>query len=248
MDSSCDARGSFACLLGLMALLLACPVAAQPVALTVQEAYLELHSGPGRGYPVFYVVERGAEVELLLRRTDWYKLRTGRRTEGWVHRDQLTHTLRDVDPGLRAAVLDRYLDERLGVGLSAGVLESDPLLRLYGDYRLSERYSAELGIAQVSGTYSSSRLYELGVLIRPWPRLRWVPHLSLGAGYISNAPRNSLIDTNRADGAVYGAGLGLSRWLSPRIGVRADWRYRYADFDGGDEKFQAFTAGFGLHF
>ena len=30
----------------------------------VDEAYLELHTGPGRGYPVFHVVDRGMEVEV----------------------------------------------------------------------------------------------------------------------------------------------------------------------------------------
>ena len=52
---------------------------------TVAEPYLEMHTGPGRGYPVFNVVERGDEVELLKRRTEWFKVRDARGREGWVH-------------------------------------------------------------------------------------------------------------------------------------------------------------------
>src|SRR5688500_18034811 len=44
----------------------------------VSEPYLELASGPGRGYPVFHVVERDESVDVLYRRTDWFKVRTER--------------------------------------------------------------------------------------------------------------------------------------------------------------------------
>ncbi len=59
----------------------------------VQDPYLELRSGPGRGFPVFHVVDRGASVELLRRRTDWIKVRGGDGAQGWVHRSQLERTL-----------------------------------------------------------------------------------------------------------------------------------------------------------
>jgi hypothetical protein len=43
--------------------------------LQVAEAFLELHTGPGRGYPVFFVVERQRWVMVELRHTDWYRVR-----------------------------------------------------------------------------------------------------------------------------------------------------------------------------
>ena len=42
---------------------------------SVADPYLEMHTGPGRGYPVFHVVDRGEDVAILLRRTDWFKIR-----------------------------------------------------------------------------------------------------------------------------------------------------------------------------
>ena len=39
----------------------------------VAEPYLDLHTGPGRGYPVTQIVERGDWVEVMVRRTDWIK-------------------------------------------------------------------------------------------------------------------------------------------------------------------------------
>lgn len=244
-----DSRNPASALLGLILIfLLAAPAAAQPVTVVVREPYLELHTGPGRGFPVFYAVERGARVELLQRRTDWYRLRAGRNIEGWVHRDRLALTLREVHPGLRAAVLDRFISNRLSISLGAGALDGDPLLRLSGVYHFDERYSAELGIAQVSGDYSSSRLYELSALWRPWPERRLVPYLALGLGYFDSVPRQTLLERTEVDGAAISAGIGVSARLSARFGLRADWRYRHADLDAGSEQFQELTAGFVLHF
>ena len=44
----------------------------------VAEAYMKMHTGAGRGYPVFHVVSRGDEVEVIKRRTDWFLVRTSR--------------------------------------------------------------------------------------------------------------------------------------------------------------------------
>ena len=59
----------------------------------IADPYIDLHTGPGVGYPVFFVAERGEQIELLMRRTDWFKVRVPRGKEGWVHRDQLKTTL-----------------------------------------------------------------------------------------------------------------------------------------------------------
>lgn len=48
----------------------------------VKTPYLELHTGPGRGYPVFDVVAQGDSVIVLFRRTQWLKVRTRRGVEG----------------------------------------------------------------------------------------------------------------------------------------------------------------------
>lgn len=59
----------------------------------VAEPYIEMHTGPGRGYPVFHVVDRGNEIEVIKRRTDWFKVRTARGKEGWVNRAEMELTL-----------------------------------------------------------------------------------------------------------------------------------------------------------
>ncbi len=64
--------------------------------LFVVRPYLELHTGPGRGYPVDQVAARGESIDVVLRRTDWYLVRTERGVEGWVSASDLaTTTLAD---------------------------------------------------------------------------------------------------------------------------------------------------------
>src|SRR6202034_3797924 len=67
--------------------------------LVVTAPYLEMHSGPGRGYPVVYVIGRDEIVTVLFSRTDWYKVRAPHGEEGWARRQDLaTTTLADGEP------------------------------------------------------------------------------------------------------------------------------------------------------
>lgn len=88
----CAPRLSAATLL-LLAALPMLTVAAQPAKVEIVGPFVDLHTGPGRGYPVFDVAERGEPVQVLRRRTDWFKVRTEREREGWVHLGQLSSSL-----------------------------------------------------------------------------------------------------------------------------------------------------------
>ena len=41
-----------------------------PLVVTVNDAYLEMRTGPGRGFPIFHVVEKHEPITLLKKRTD----------------------------------------------------------------------------------------------------------------------------------------------------------------------------------
>ena len=43
--------------------------------LQVTDPYIELRTGPGRGFPVFFVTKRGDFIEIELRHTDWYRVK-----------------------------------------------------------------------------------------------------------------------------------------------------------------------------
>lgn len=237
-------------LLGLLlALLLPHAAPAAPTRLEVRDPYLELRTGPGAGYPVFHAVGRGTEVEIRHRFTDWYKIRTGN-VVGWVHRDQLQATLlaAGVDGGMRAALLDRHIGGRLRAGLSAGVFDSDPLIAFRAGYRIKPRWALELSVGQAAGSYSSTRMYRLDAVMRPWPDRRFPPHLTLGLGRLTNVPRQTLVEDAEEDALAVSVGLGVGKQLEPRFGLRADWRWHHARFDGDNENYHELTAGFVLLF
>src|ERR1035438_10871324 len=94
--------------------------------LFVSQPYLELHTGPGRGYPVTQVVARGEAVDVLMRRTEWFKVRTEHGIEGWAYeRDLLRTTLADGTPfqinlGDRAGLADHRWESGVFGGAYAG--------------------------------------------------------------------------------------------------------------------------------
>lgn len=59
------------------------------IQLKIEVSYIELHSGPGVGYPVLNVVEKGEFVEVLVKRTRWIKVKDKHGNLGWLHQDDL---------------------------------------------------------------------------------------------------------------------------------------------------------------
>ena len=64
----------------LISLVLACGFGAGTALATdypsveVVDAYLDLRTGPGRGYPKVQIVERVYYIESIARKTDWFRV------------------------------------------------------------------------------------------------------------------------------------------------------------------------------
>ena len=59
----------------------------------ITDPYIEMHTGPGQGYPIFNVEDRGETIEVIKRHTDWFKVSTEKGKRGWVAAEQLARTL-----------------------------------------------------------------------------------------------------------------------------------------------------------
>jgi uncharacterized protein YgiM (DUF1202 family) len=88
----------------------------------VAQPYLELHTGPGRGYPVFNVVARAESVDVLYRRTDWFKVRTERGVEGWASQQDMLRTVLADGSAFTFDLGDRagFTSHRFEMGIFAG--------------------------------------------------------------------------------------------------------------------------------
>jgi len=217
----------------------------------IADAYVELRTGPGRGFPLFHVAERGERVQVLKRKTDWFKLRTQNGREGWVERAQMERTLTaaGVATSFRDVLLENYLARRLEIGFAAGEFDGDPVLAVRSSFRLSDHYLAELSLSQVAGTFSSSTLVSGNLLVQPFPQWRLSPYFTIGVGRFENEPKVVLVDAEETDGTAANSGAGLRIYLSRRFLARIDYRYYVATVAiDGNEDFQEIVAGFSFFF
>jgi hypothetical protein len=237
--------------------LLACALAFAPAALAqgserlrIADPYLEMHTGPGRGYPVFHVAARDEWIEIELRSTDWYKVRAGDKV-GWVHRRQLETTLTEAGgrKTFRDIALDDYLSRRIQFGAAMGRFKSEPMLKLWTSYRLSDTLGVEGSIGQVQGLFSGTDFWHVNVTAEPWSDRRLSPFLAIGVGNFKNFPNLSLVDATPTDANLANAAVGLRFHITDRFVLRLDYTL-YTAFvgDNRSSEFRAVTAGLSFFF
>ena len=222
--------------------------------LQVADPFIELRTGPGRGYPVFHVVERRGWIRIELRRTDWYRVRSENNqggAVGWVHRSQLESTLTEAGAGksFRDLLVDDYLGRRVEFGAAWGRLRAEPMLKLWTGVRLGDTLGAELTFAQVQGAFSGSDLWHVALISEPWSHQRLSPFISVGFGRFRNVPNASLVQAQTVNANLGHAGVGLRWYLSERFVARLDWAL-YTTFvsDQRSLEFRAVTAGISFFF
>ena len=244
----CRARLLALCLL---ALALAWSAAARAERLQVADPYLEIRTGPGRGYPIFHVAAREEFVDVLLRFTDWYKVRTDNGREGWVHRLQLENTLTagGARKTFRDILLDDYLQRRLEVGAGWGRFKSEPMLKLWAGYRLADVLAVEATIGQVQGVFSGTDFWHLALNAEPFADQRLSPYFGVGIGKFKNIPNASLVGIVITDAKLAEASVGLRYYLTRRFVARLDYT-RYTAFvsDRRTGEYGAATLGLSFFF
>ena len=194
--------------------------------LFVTEPYLELHTGPGRGYPVAQVVARGESVDVLFRRTDWFKVRTERGVEGWASaREMKLTTMADGAPFV-VGLGDRaqFAHHRWEGGIFAGDYAGATLVAAYSALSITDNLKIELGLSQYTGNVSDGYTTEIGLAHVFMPEWRFSPLVDIGTGYVWVQPKATLAKpVDRSDELGY-AGVGARYYLTRRFFVRADYR------------------------
>jgi hypothetical protein len=227
--------------------------AAEPVRerLQVTDPYIELRTGPGRGYPIFFVASRSEWIEVELRHTDWYKVRTEGDKVGWVHRRQLETTLTEAGgtKTFRDLMLDDYLRRKVQFGVGWGRFEGEPMLKLWTGWRMSDSLSIESDVGQVQGLYSGSHFWHVDLVAEPWSDRRLSPFFSVGFGRFRNVPQLSLVGAVPTDAKLAHAALGLRWHLSERFVLHTDYSLHTAFVaDTRSSEFKAWTAGLAFFF
>jgi opacity protein-like surface antigen len=193
----------------------------------VSEPYLELSTGPGRGYPVFHVVERDASVDVLHRRTDWFKVRDQRGVEGWARAHDMRRTkLADGTPFVfNLGDRDGFTSHKWEIGIGGGKYGGANMIGMNAAYSLTDNMQIEFSGANFLGNSSNGWKAELGIAHVIVPEWRISPILELGTGIVYVEPRATIVlPEDRTDQTAY-VGAGLRFYLTRRFFMRADYRW-----------------------
>lgn len=240
-------------LASLLLLLAAAPArgADEHLQVFVTEPFLELRTGPGRGYPVFHVVAREESVDVLKRRTDWFKVRTERGVEGWARqRDMLRTTLADGTPftfdlGDRAG----FTSHRFEMGIFAGDYGGATLISTFGSFSLNPNLAVELSLSQFLGNASNGYTADLGLTHVFFPEWRISPFAMLGTGVVNIDPKATLVQpTDRTDQTAY-VGGGVRFYLTRRFFLRGEYKSHVVFTSRNDnEEIDEWKLGFAFFF
>jgi len=193
--------------------------------LVVTDPYLEMHSGPGRGFPIVYVIGRDELVTVLYSRTDWFKVRAPRGQEGWVRRADLAKTLLATGEPAPIPPYPDFATHRWEVGAGYGVYNRENLVTTYGDFGLTSSLDVEFVVQQAFGTLDNRYIATIGLRHTFVPEWKWFsPTAGIGTGYqfIQDVVPPAPLQNNNEMAYV---SLGARGFITRRFMWRADWRH-----------------------
>ena len=217
----------------------------------VADPYLEMHTGPGRGYPIFHVVDRGESIEIIMQRTDWYQVRAANGVEGWVDQAQMEFTLKPDGSGVEFArpTLEDFTNAKWEAGILAGDFGGANIVSLYGGYSLNPHVSVEVWGSQILVNFSNGWMGSVNVVHETWPDWRFSPFFTLGAGIIHTSPKSTIIQGEDRTNEVGHVGVGLRVYATRRFLFRVEYK-SYVVFTSRDEneEIEEWKAGFAFFF
>ncbi len=209
----------------------------QPIEVQVADPYIELHTGAGEGYPVFHVEEKDAWIEILKRKTDWFKVRTESGKEGWVAREQLERTLTPAGEhtDITDATKKQFAFHRWELGAMGGDFEGGEVITVYGGFFFTPNLSAEISASKLFFDNSDADMADVSLLIHPFPSWRLSPFFTIGTGVIDNDPNSTLVQEKDQTDQLAHVGAGLRVYLARRFIFRAQYKH-YVIFESTDDR------------
>ena len=193
--------------------------------LVVTDPYLEMHSGPGRGFPIVYVIGRDELVTVLYSRTDWFKVRSLNGNEGWVRRTDLAHTLLESGDPAPIPPYPDFASHRWELGAGYGVFNRENLVTAYVDYSLTSSLDAEFVVQQAFGTIDNRYIASAGLRHTFIPEWKWFsPTAGIGAAYQYIEDRVPPAPLQSTNSMAY-VSLGARGFITRRFLWRVDWRH-----------------------
>jgi len=195
--------------------------------LEVAEPYIEMHTGPGRGYPVFNVVEQGQTIEILKHKASWYKIRSADSKTGWTKASELAHTLKPTGLPVDLPEIDHgdYLKSSWRVGFTGGQVEGANTFSVTAGYRPLSWLGAELEWGKIYDNSVTSDFYGANLLMEPNTSWLVTPFVTAGAGQFSFNNRQKVVVEDAGTSDYFSAGAGANYYIGRNFVMRGEYRW-----------------------
>jgi hypothetical protein len=226
----------------------------EPLWVEVIDPYIEMHSGPGRGYPVFYVIEQGEQVDIITRRPGWYEVRTKGGKTGWTTAAQIARTIQTTgEPAdLPTVTHGDYLKNSWRAGFntgqfSGGELQGSELFSFAVGYRPLSWLTLEAERGKIFGTDIKGDFYGANLLVEPFSEWKLSPYVEAGFGTmkVNSEPKLIPLEIEEADFNHYG--LGFNYYLGRNFLFKGEYR-SYSVSTDNKVSLEAWTIGFNSFF
>lgn len=217
----------------------------------IHQPFLNMRSGPGRGFPIFHVAEKGDVVRLIKRRNDWYKVRTEKEVIGWIKRDELNGAL--TTNGERVQFTEagwtEYVNRRWELGLMTGDFSGADSFTLFGGYHYTPNLGTELRYTNSFGDFSTTELLTFNFTAQPFENWKVSPFFTVGAGQMKVKPTSTLVQAEDRDESVMTVGGGLLYYFTRRFVWRAEYNnHTVLTNRPENEEVHEWKAGFSVFF
>lgn len=197
--------------------------------LTVEivEPFVNMHTAPGRGYPIFHVAEQGDEITVLKRKTNWYKVKTASGTSGWVKSKELAHTLgpSGIPVDLPEINHGDYLKSLWRAGFTAGQLEGAAAYSLLLGFRPFAHVGLEGEYGEVFDNSATGNYYGGNVIFEPVPSWKITPFLTIGTGRMNFEKRQTLAGETIEEARYTNYGGGLHFYVGRNFVIRGEYKW-----------------------
>ncbi|PCK10007.1 MAG: hypothetical protein COA42_01770 [Alteromonadaceae bacterium] len=225
--------------------------------LEVIDSFLEMHTGPGRAYPVFFVVEQSERIIVLSRRPDWYEVKTvGNNSKtGWVKATQIVRTLQNTgEPvNLPGTSYGDFAKNRWRIGFFSGQLKGDTLNNSdvvgasLAYYPLSW-LGAEVETAKFFSNDARGTQIGFNLIVEPFSRWRLSPALIVGAGQTKINEQPRIVPLEFEEESHQLAALRLNYYAGRNFIIRAEYRQISVDATPNSEELDIWSLGFSTLF
>ena len=196
----------------------------EPIRVKVTGEFIELHTGPGRGYPVFHVIERNEAITLIKTKNNWIKAITEDGIEGWIQRINMDNTLGINGENVRLNITSRedYRNQQWQLGFGIGQFDEIASLGLSGGYRFTNNLTVELQLKQATGARSKNEIITLGLVHQPFPEWRFSPYFTLATGTIKTTAKSDEAQLSDPSDEIFLLGIGGYYYLFDRFMIKVE--------------------------